>query len=213
MTRARHSYDRVAERYAAEVGDELAGKPLDRALLQAFVELAGNGPLADLGCGPGHVTRHLAGLGRPAVGTDLSPGMCAVARRDNALPFLAGDLTALPLRSGALAGVVCLYTVIHLDAEQRAAAYREFVRVLRPGGPALVAFHTGDADNPMGTARTLTEWWGEDIELAFHFLDPDAEAAALATAGFEPVARLEREPNCGAEHPSRRAYLLVRAPH
>jgi len=35
----RASYDRVAERYAAEIGDELRGKPLDRALLDGFAEL------------------------------------------------------------------------------------------------------------------------------------------------------------------------------
>ena len=34
----RHSYDTVAGRYAAEIGEELAAKPLDRALLDAFAE-------------------------------------------------------------------------------------------------------------------------------------------------------------------------------
>lgn len=222
MTRFRRSYDRVAERYAVEVGDELDGKPLDRALLQAFVELSGDGPVADLGCGPGHVSRHLAGLGASVVGADLSPGMCAVARRAAELPYVAADLTALPMRTAALGGLVCLYAVIHLEAGQRAAAYREFARVLRPGAPALIAFHTGDADSPMGTSRTMTEWWGEEVDLTFHFLDPDTEAAALADAGLEPVARLDREPHAGSEHPnsehlnsehpSRRSYLLVRAP-
>ena len=39
--RVRDSYDRVAERYADEIGGELAGKPLDRALLRCLVELVG----------------------------------------------------------------------------------------------------------------------------------------------------------------------------
>ncbi|MFE9653129.1 class I SAM-dependent methyltransferase [Micromonospora sp. NPDC006431] len=80
--RVRRSYDTVAAEYRERLAEELAGKPLDRALLAALVELAGPGaPVADLGCGPGHVTHWLAGRGVPAVGVDLSPGMVAQARR------------------------------------------------------------------------------------------------------------------------------------
>jgi hypothetical protein len=35
----RASYDAVAEAYATAFSDELAGKPLDRALLDGFAEL------------------------------------------------------------------------------------------------------------------------------------------------------------------------------
>jgi hypothetical protein len=58
-------YNRVAERYAEEkqyaeeIGGELAGKPVDHALLRFLTELAstveettGPGWVADLGCGP-----------------------------------------------------------------------------------------------------------------------------------------------------------------
>jgi SAM-dependent methyltransferase len=70
---ARRSYDAVAEEYANEFRDELAGKPLDRALLASLVERAGDGAaVADLGCGPGHVAAWLSGLGVAAVGIDLS---------------------------------------------------------------------------------------------------------------------------------------------
>ncbi|GIH13899.1 class I SAM-dependent methyltransferase [Rugosimonospora africana] len=220
MNDTRSGYDLVADRYAAEIGDELDGKPLDRALLDAVAELAatlpGDAPVLDVGCGPGHVTAHLAGrehlAGRKAAafGLDLSPAMCAVAHRRTALPFGAADMTALPLRSGSVAGIVCLYAVIHCDERQRTAAYREFARVLRPGGYALVAFHTSDADIPPGGTRTLTDWWGHAVRLDFRFLDPAAESDALVRAGFELTARLDREPYAGVEHPSQRAYLLAR---
>ena len=51
--RAGPSYDLVAERYAAEIAGELTHKPFDRGLLDAVAELAGGGPVADVGCGPG----------------------------------------------------------------------------------------------------------------------------------------------------------------
>jgi len=59
----RRSYDAVAEKYAASFRDELAYKPLDRALLTCLIEQAGqDGPIADLGCGPGHVSAWLSAL-------------------------------------------------------------------------------------------------------------------------------------------------------
>lgn len=201
----RRSYDLVAARYAAELGDELAGKPLDRALLDAVAELA-DGPVLDVGCGPGHVAAYLA-LRVPVVGVDLSPQMCAHA----SVPVCAGDMTALPFRSHSVSALVCLYAVIHLDAAERAAAYAEFARVLRPGGHALVAFHVRDAETRAGQEKTLTRWWDNEVELTFRFLDPDAETRALAEAGLTVTARLDRAPDPRVEHASDRAYLLVRA--
>jgi SAM-dependent methyltransferase len=208
----RRSYDLVADRYAAEISDELDGKPLDRALLHMFAEVTAGAPVIDVGCGPGHATAYLARRGAGAIGLDLSPVMCAVAQRATALPFAAANMTALPVRSQAVAGIVCLYAVIHLDAPRRAAAYAEFARVLRPGGHGLIAFHTGDADVQTGQSRTLTDWWGHPVDLTFRFLDPATEAAALGQAGLQLTARLDRGPYPAAEHPSQRSYLLVRRP-
>lgn len=71
----RATYDAIAAEYDRQLGDELDGKPLDRALLTGFVELVGTGRIADVGCGPGHVTRFLADQRAEVVGLDLSPGM------------------------------------------------------------------------------------------------------------------------------------------
>ncbi len=210
MEETRRSYDDLAERYAAEIGGELSGKPLDRALLALLVELAGGGPVADLGCGPGHVTAFLAGLGASAVGVDLSPRMCAVGLGRTGLPFAAGDLTALPLKAGGLAALVCLYAVIHI--EDRAPAYAEMVRVLRPGGHALVSFHVSDADVSAGGAAEQRAMWGVPVALTFRYLDPALEAASAASVGLELVARADRAPYAGLEHPSRRSSLLLRRP-
>jgi SAM-dependent methyltransferase len=205
----RAGYHAVADRYAQEIGDELAGKPLDRALLGAFAELVGSGPVLDAGAGPGHIARALRALGCAVLALDLSPAMCR-SSSDRGIPAMAGDLCALPLRDGSLAGLISLYAVIHLDSAGRAAAYREFARVLRPGGLALLSFHVADADTPAGSSRTMASWWGEDVDLTFHFLDPDTELAALTAAGFELQARLDREPYPGVEHRSRRCSLLLR---
>jgi SAM-dependent methyltransferase len=79
----RVSYDEVAVSYADQQCDSLDGEPYLRAALGLFADLvrdSGGGPVADLGCGPGHVTAHLQQLGISAFGIDLSPVMIDVAQ-------------------------------------------------------------------------------------------------------------------------------------
>jgi hypothetical protein len=71
-----------------------------------------------------------------------------------------------------------------------------------PGGPLLVAFHTGPG------LRHLGEWWGEEVDLAFRFLEPDRVAAALEGAGFAVEATVQRAPY--PEESTHRTYLLAR---
>ena len=203
------SYDRVAARYAREMAAELVAKPLDRALIQAVAELAGPGPALDAGSGPGQVAAYLGTVGLDAIACDIAPAMCIEARAAGTAS-VAGDLTALPIRTGLLSALCSFYAVIHLDRDDRLIAYREFSRVLRPGGYAVVAFHTSDVDHAAGGAVTRHEWWGESVDLTFRFLDPDRELAALSAAGLEFVGHLDRAPGPGPEHPSRRSYLVVR---
>lgn len=206
----RRSYDTVAGRYAVEVGDELQAKPIDRALLDAFAEPCAGGTVADLGAGPGHVGGHLAARGARVVAVDLSPAMCRLAQSRAGLPAVVGSLTALPLASASVSGALCWYALIHLDGPGRAAAYRELARITRSAGQVLVAFHTSDAETPAGGTKTLTEWWDQPVELTFRFLHPADEIQAARTAGLQLVARIDREPQAGLEHPSRRSYLLLR---
>lgn len=206
----RESYDTVAATYAELFGDELAGKPLDRALLAAFAETV-RGPVADVGCGPGHVTRYLAARHPDVVGIDLSPRMVEIAREHAPqLPFTAASMLALPVPAAAWAGAVAMYSVIHLNPAERTRAWDEFARVVRPGGHLLVAFHVNDPDTAIGASRHLTSWFDEAVDVDVQFLDPDAVERELTGAGFAIAARLDRLPDSAVEHPSRRCYLLAR---
>jgi SAM-dependent methyltransferase len=211
VDRTRHSYDAVAEQYAQQIAGELAGKPVDRALYALFAELVGaDGIVADVGCGPGHVSDHLASLGLTVLGVDASPGMIAVARRRYSRPrFDVGTFAALPADDGAWAGAVVPYSIIHLDRAARRAAAVELARAIRPSGWLLVAFHIEDADHAVGSVAHLTEWWGLAVDLDFHFLDPAEVMADLAAAGFTLMSRTDRQPWPGVEPQSRRSYLLA----
>jgi hypothetical protein len=78
--------------------------------------------------------------------------------------------------------------------------------VLRPGGVALIAFHSGEE------RRRIEEFFGEPVALDFWFYLPAFVTAALITAGFSVTATLERAPYAGHEVETRRCYLLVEKP-
>ncbi len=201
----RLSYDAVAENYATGFRDELAHKPLDRALLTCLIEQAEKGlPVADLGCGPGHVSAWLARNGMSAVGIDLSAGMIAAGRREYPeVEFREGDFLALPATDGEFGAVVTLYSIIHLEPGELGLAFEEIHRVLRPSGLLLVAFHIGSE------VRHTAEWWGHAVDVDFRFFQPPDIAEALEAAGFIVEARLERT-SYPEEIETRRAYLLAR---
>jgi SAM-dependent methyltransferase len=205
----RSAYDSVAAAYAERFRGELAGKPLDRALFAAFAELVqgmGGGAVADIGCGPGHVAAYLHGLGLTAFGIDLSPEMVAVARRSYpGLRFDEGSMTALDLPDGHLAGVVAMYSIIHIPPDRLPDVFAEFRRVLAAGGYLLVAFQAGDE------RRHVTEAFGRPVRVDAYRLPPGHVAGLLTQAGLELRAQLLREPHEDVET-DQRAYLLARKP-
>lgn len=204
----RESYDAIAAAYAEHLASELAGKPFDRHLLNRFAEgVKGRGLTVDLGCGPGHVCRYLREQGVYVLGIDLSPEMAReAARRNPEIEFRVGDMRALDLPDGSLAGVVAFYSLIHLQDPEIAPALSEIRRVLAPGGLALFAFHIGEE------TVHRDELWGHPISLDFRFFQPARISAHLREAGLRLLEATEREPYPEVEYPSRRCYLLAESP-
>jgi SAM-dependent methyltransferase len=157
------AYDAVAGTYAQGSRAGLDGRPLDRGLLAAFAELVrsdGAAPVADLGCGPGHVAAFLHRLGLGVFGVDLSPAMVAVARQAYSdLRFEQGSMTALDVADGELGGILAWYSIIHIPTERLPELFAEFHRVLKSGGYLLLAFQIGD--QPL----RLSHAFGHDVSL------------------------------------------------
>jgi SAM-dependent methyltransferase len=200
-------YDRLASHYADRFGTELDGKPADRALLDRFAaEVAGRGPVWDVGCGPaGHVTAYLARRGVAASGADLSPGAVAEARRRHpGLDFRVADMLRLPAADGSLAGIVAFYSVIHLPRPQIPAVLAEFRRVLAPGGSLLLAMHPGAGER--GSADAL----GQGVALRMTLVTLAEITALVEAAGLAVGWSQAREPYPGEVTP--RLYLWARFP-
>jgi SAM-dependent methyltransferase len=202
------SYDAVADEYVAHIYGELRDKPLDRELLDRFADaVRGQGPVCEIGCGPGQVARYLHDRGVEMSGIDLSAGMVERARRLNpGIEFHQGDMAALDAPDGSWAAIVLFYSIIHIARGEVVAVLRELRRTLRPGGLLFLAFHIG--------SETIhrDEWWGHAVSVDYLLFTTDEMTGYLRQAGFEVEDVRERDPYPDVEHPSRRSYIVARTP-
>lgn len=206
IDKLRESYGRMAGAYADAFGEELRHKPLDRALLDLVVAQRPPGStVADVGCGPGHVTGYLAQRGAGVVGVDISPGMVELARaRHPGLDFQEASLLDLRVPDGSWGAIVALYSIIHLPDAALLPALRECSRALVDGGLLLVSFHTGEG------VIHRDEMLGQPVTLDFHLLRLEQVSEACRHAGFTVHAHLERPPYTAVEGPTTRGYVLGR---
>lgn len=200
------SYDSLSEEYEARIADELEGKPLDRDLLRRLGEFAGpRGPICDLGCGPGHVAGFLANYAADLVGVDISPRMVEVAsKRFPAISFQEADFSSLPFRDQYFAGIAAFYSLIHLNENELVTVLGELRRVLLPEGLLVASFHLG------AEPLHVEELWGIPVLLDYPFLGTDIIKSAFLSARFVIEDFMVRDPYPKFEHPSVRAYVVVR---
>ena len=93
----------------------------------------------EVGCGNGSNLWFLAEQAALVVGIDLIRQPLTMARthlaqRGRAAGLAQADLPHLPLKAGAMSGVVDVMTSQHVDWIDHAHVYAEYHRVLAPGG-------------------------------------------------------------------------------
>jgi demethylmenaquinone methyltransferase/2-methoxy-6-polyprenyl-1,4-benzoquinol methylase len=144
--RVRSIFANIAPGYDAF--NAIASFGIDRLWRRALVRSAQLTPesrVLDLAAGTGDLSLALARQGRPAsvLGTDFSPEMLDVARRkagdydgETELRFEVQDAQALTLPDASFDAVTVAFGVRNFP--DRAANFREVLRVLKPGGRYLV---------------------------------------------------------------------------
>ncbi|MFT3662293.1 MAG: class I SAM-dependent methyltransferase [Gordonia sp. (in: high G+C Gram-positive bacteria)] len=192
----RAAYRARVHEYIAAVGRIDDVDALDLALISGWARRI-EGPILDVGCGPGQWTHHLRELGCDVSGLDPVPEFVARARADHPdCEFRLGRAQRLDVDDDALGGVLAWYSLIHAEPEDVRAGLAEFARCVRPGGALAVGFFAGDRLERFDHAVVSAFRWPVDLL-----------AGAVEEAGFA-VTRTETRPL----RPGRRhgALLAVR---
>jgi SAM-dependent methyltransferase len=169
-------------------------------LFAELVRAIGGGPVADIGCGPGHTTALLQELGTDAFGIDLSPAMIEIARREHpGAHFEIGSMTNLDLADSSLAGVLAWWSLIHIPDEVMPGVLAQFHRILRPGGVLAAGFHVGEKPTEHDNKPTPAD--------AYH-RPPSQVADWLRATGFTVEAQHLLRP----DDPKPGAILFARRP-
>ncbi|MFN8679166.1 MAG: class I SAM-dependent methyltransferase [Thermomicrobiales bacterium] len=174
-----HSYDAIAERYAAWTGDALAGaRQRYVELLQR--EIPPGAPVLDLGCGTGvPVARALATRYR-VTGVDGSARSIELARQN--VPdatFLQADMTQVEFPSASFAAVISSYAIIHVPRVEHAALLQRLAGWLQPGGLLIATMGAVESEG------MEEDWLGAPMYWS-HF-DAGTNQQLVTNAGFELV--------------------------
>jgi SAM-dependent methyltransferase len=146
----------------------------------------------DVCCGPAMLAAGALERGAEAVGLDFSVEAVELARR--LVPkgrFEQGDAQALPFPAGSFDAALCGYGLMHLP--EPAAALREILRVLRPGGRAALSVWDAGGSGFSLVYEAVRARGSKDVTLPhgpdfFQFGSPERMLAALAEASFADAA-------------------------
>lgn len=152
----------------------------------------------ELACGTGRLTRHLAARLRPEAriaATDVNPAMLQFAQRTITDPRVAWsvvDAVELPYTDATFDLVVAQFGVMFYS--DRMKAYREALRVLRPGGRLVFTCWNKLEANPAAriTQHVVERFFPVDtpafytVPFAYH--DRDLIREEVRTAGFTHIA-------------------------
>jgi len=192
----RQAWEDVADAYARNRDPDGEDAALVRELLE---QLPPEPTVLDVGCGDGR--RTLTRLeGTDAVGLDFSRRGLELARGNvPGAGLVQGDMLDIPLSEGTVDGITAYHAVFHVGRDRHADVYREFARVLRPGGRALMTVGTGAYEqvrsgwmggrmffSTPGRERTLAQLREAGFELAWdrHVDDPLGSSAYFVCAAL-----------------------------
>lgn len=167
--------------------------------LAARAAASGATDILETAAGTGIVSRKLRDALPPhaaLVVTELNPPMLAVAsgkfRKEENVTFQPADALDLPFDDNAFDLVVCQFGVMFFPDKQK--AYREVLRVLRPGGTYLFNAWGNFAANPFAeiTHEVAGGFFPDDppqfYKVPFSYSDTKAVEADMKTAGFLEVS-------------------------
>lgn len=144
----RRQWDEISETYARRRDPDGS----DAELIGELLDLLAPEPVVlDVGSGDG--ARTLANLPSGSIGVDISRrGLELATEEVPDATVVQGDMVQLPFGRETVDAITAYHAVFHVQRSEHPAVYREFARVLKPGGWALLTL-------PGGRFETVREGW------------------------------------------------------
>ncbi len=133
----KHYYDEFANWYEKERHDGYHAL-IDELELDLVMPFARGADVLEVGCGTGLLLGPVSKVAKSAKGIDISPGMLKQARARD-LDVYEGTAEKLPFEDESFDLVYSFKVLAHVQGIRD--ALREVMRVLRPGGHAVLEFY------------------------------------------------------------------------
>ncbi len=171
----RSGYNKIASSYSASrtVDSE------DIQLLRLLVErLPRRAIVLDAGCGAGYPVAQILAKSFRVVGVDFAPVQIqlAIGKVPDAM-FVCADLSNAPFKNDTFDAVCSYYAIIHVPRNEHSKLLRDFHRLLRVGGLALLCMGAGDLPEDIG------DWHG--TEMFWSHYDEKTNLRMMKENGFE----------------------------
>lgn len=175
--------DRAAE-YIVVLGSIEDAAQADRDYLLSWARTV-DGPVLDVGCGPGQWTNYLHEAGIVVEGVDPVDSFIQDAGKRYPLArYRMGYANNLGVASRSLGGVLAWFSLIHIDPADIDESLHEFARCIRPGGSVAVGFFDGPSGQSFDHAVATAFYWSVE-----------ALTERLQSAGFTVIdAQTRKDP-------------------
>jgi SAM-dependent methyltransferase len=189
----RRAYDDIADEYLTRRSDEPSAA---RLLCDLGDRLSDDARVLDAGCGAGVPVATRLAAAYDVVGVDFSVEQVQRARANvPRAAFAQGDMTTLAFADDSFDAVCAFFSLIHVPMDEHPRAVREFHRVLRPGGVALL---TVGGDEWTGSNP---DWLDTGVEMHWSFPDTETSVRHLREVGFDVLQRWTVEDELGGAFP------------
>ena len=154
----------------------------DVRLLDELVQRLPKGAwVLDAGCGAGVPVARLLSQHFQVIGVDFAEAQVQLARQ--LVPeaqFVCGDMTDLAFPDATFDAICSYYAIIHIPRQEHKGIFRQFFRLLKPSGLALLCLGAEDLENDV-----VQDYLG--VPMYWSHYDVETNLALIAACGFEPI--------------------------
>ncbi len=132
----------------------------------------------DAGCGSGYPVTQVLGRSFRVTGLDFAKEQVLMAK--GTVPgaeFILGDIADLPVRDCVFDAICSYYAIIHVPRSEHSKLLRDFHRILKPGGLALLCMGAGDLP------EDVDDWYG--TQMYWSHYDKKTNLSMMKEGGFD----------------------------